>query len=288
MNNKKRLIGIDVGATKILGVLFEEEKPVKKIKEKTSSDKESFLRVLDKLICDLVSCSDVCGIGVGFAGMINKEGKIVKAPNIPFLDGFNFKEYLEKEYKAPIIVENDVKCFAFAESCRGRGEGAKNVVGLTLGTGVGGGIVLNCKILRGKDGSAGEIGHMVIDNGKTLENLSSAAGIMKISGRDIFEIEKAAKAGDENALGILKEAGKNLGIGLANIINILNPEIIIIGGGLSSLGDLILRPAKETALKFIINPTALNTKIVLSKLGEMAIPLGATLLLKKNFNRIQQ
>lgn len=277
----KKLIGLDVGGNKILGVLFEGEKALKKIKEKTPQTKEEFLKVLGKIICELSGDSVPSGIAIGFAGMIDKNGKILRSPNIKFLDGFNLKEYLEEKFKTKVFIENDVKCFTYAEMREGAGKGVKNLVGITLGTGIGGGIIINSRLYRGANGSAGEIGHMIIDGEKSFEQLASAKGVFRQTDKDIFELEKEARAGNNEAIKIFSENGKNLGIGLANIINILNPEMIVIGGGLSNLGDLILKPAKESLKRFIANPAAQSTKIVLSKLGDIAIPLGAILLFKK-------
>lgn len=277
----KKTIGLDVGGNKVLGILFEELKPVKKIKKETPQNKEGFLKVLDKIICDLSCGEEAFGIGVGFAGMIDKNGKILRAPNLSFLDSFNLKGHMEKEFRTGVKIENDVNCFTYAEMCQGAAKDKKNIIGLTLGTGIGGGIIINCKLYRGADRSAGEFGHMIIDGENSFEDLASAKGVFRQADEDIFELEKKAREDDKKAINIFKEVGKNLGVGLANIINILNPDIIVIGGGLSNLGDLVFNPAKETAQKFIANPAAKKTEIVVSSLKDIAIPLGAVLIFKK-------
>ncbi len=281
MGNKKRIIGLDIGGSKMLGVLFDGEKPLKKIKKETPQKRKEFLDVLKKVIKELASGTQVGGVSVGIAGMLDKSGKMLRSPNMGFLDGFNLKRELEKEFSSPILIENDVNCFTYAEGSCGVAKGAKSVVGITLGTGIGGGIVLNGNVYKGAAGSAGEIGHMIINNETSFEELASAKGVARLCDEDIFELEKEARKGKGEAIRVFQEVGKHLGIGLANIINILNPEVIVIGGGLSNLGDLILKSAKENCLKFIANPAARETKIVLSKLGEIAIPLGAILFFKK-------
>ncbi|MCK4860173.1 MAG: ROK family protein, partial [Candidatus Omnitrophica bacterium] len=187
----------------------------------------------------------------------------------------------------------DVNCFGIAERLLGAGKGKQNIIGLTLGTGLGGCLILKGKLFYGSQGSAGEIGHMIIKKGGwkcscgnngCLEAYVSTKGTMRVAkeigckGTIPTEIMNLAKKGDKKAIRVYQIIGEYLGIGLANLVNMLNPDIIIIGGGIANAGKFIFNPARKTMKENVLSPLAKNTKVVKAKLGEDAGAIGAALL----------
>ena len=249
-------------------------------------------------LCDLVKQvagqNKIKGIGVSLAGRVNHEtGLVYNAPNMPQqLKNFALGSKLSQSAKLPVKVDNDVHCFTLAEHKYGQARGYKHVVGLTLGTGVGGGIIVDNKLYRGKDNTSGEFGHTIIVDQfpkgyKKFEQLASGTAIekayqvltkKKLSAK---EIELAACKGQKNAVDTYRLMSHYLAVGLINVINTINPEIIVIGGGLSQVkSGLWLRPAVQELKKLAITQKAGQTKVVVSKLAEKANVLGATLLYK--------
>ncbi|MBI2446593.1 MAG: ROK family protein [Parcubacteria group bacterium] len=254
--NKKYIIGIDVGGSKIIAALIKDARVFYKIKIPMPKNKKDFFGKSEKVIEELIEKAggkkSIRGIGCGIGGALDLEkGIILSWSNINFLDGLNIKNWLKKKFNYEIRIDNDARCFTRGEYLFGAGKGYKNIVGMTLGTGVGGGIIIDGKMVYGANGSAGEIGHMIINNGKYLEEAT-----VKQMRKSKFSKIAAQKF------------EKNLGIGIANIINILDPEAIIIGGG-----------AAKTTGKFIVFLQAeKNVKILKGKLGENAGAIGAAAL----------
>lgn len=294
---KSFIIGIDIGATKIVAGLVsvsKEVKVLKKLKIKTRANKNKIIDDLVFLIKKLDPKNKVRKIGIGIAGQVDIEtGKLIFSPNMKKLRNFEFIKLLENKLKrdVDIKIDNDANCFALGEYVFGLGGKYKNVVGLTLGTGVGSGIIINGKLYHGKS-FASEAGHMIVNLNRNrctcgidgvLEAYSSGKAIEKEYNK-LTGITKTAKEIRKYALEnkkspdykICKKAGKYLGIGLASIINILDPEIIVIGGSIAK-SDLILNIAKKEARKYIFYKNY-KPKIVKSKLGEDAGILGATLV----------
>jgi len=255
----KYKIGIDIGASKIQGVVWDGGKITQSIKIKTPKNKKGFLKEIFELVAvllDIAGPKQVSRIGIAVAGVLDKKGTMLESPNMRFLNGVNLKNFISERFKKQTSIINDAKAFLLYELKRGIARGRKNAVVITLGSGVGGAIEVNGKILFGAHGSAGEIGHTMILLPKTLEGLASA---------------KALHGG-------YKKMGAYLGVGLANIINTLDPEVVVIGGGLASAGDKILTPAKKAMKKYILSPRAKNTKIAIEKNYEYASAIGAVLL----------
>jgi glucokinase len=238
-------------------------------------------------------------------GTVNVEdGTVVKAPNLPCLDGFPLASALTNELGLPAILENDANAAAVGEMWQGAAQGCRTIICVTLGTGVGGGIILDGELWRGVDGAAAEIGHMCVDpfggvactcgSRGCLEVFASATAIVRmtreasprypesvlhasrnLTSESIFD---AGLQGDELALEIFRRMGVYLGIGLANLINILNPEMIVIGGGVVNGWDLfekhMLHEVEERAFPLL----AARVKIVRAKCGDDAGLLGAARL----------
>lgn len=301
-------VGVDIGGTNIRAALVsfnKEDGYIVKMKVKDSTGSEP-LAVLHKILDSMLSQHpEVNGIGLAAAGIIDRQnGIVVRSPNIPKLSGVNLKSEIASHYKTFVVVENDANTSAIGEKCAGAGKDFKNFVILTLGTGIGGGIVISNRLLP----VAAEIGHMSINaNGQPcacgnvgcLESYASATAVVgnavasiekgsnsmlknlysgnfyKINSEDIYN---AALEGDSLSRTVLREAGKNLGIGIANIINILSPDAIILAGGLSGAWNIYIDAALKEAEKRALKELFSNVKIIPSILGDEAGIIGAAKL----------
>ncbi len=244
-------------------------------------------------------------VSVVVPGTVNvAEGVVVKAPNVPCLDGFRLAAALESELEWPVILENDANAAAIGEMWRGAGQGHRTLICVTLGTGVGGGIILDGKLWRGVDGSAGEIGHIGVDpfagvpctcgSRGCLEVYASATAIVRMTREarprypnsilhnteDLTsaKIYQAGREGDELAIEVFRRMGVYLGIGLASLINVLNPEIVVIGGGLSNGWELFEKHMHQQVIERAFPIPARRVKIVRAQCGDDAGLLGAAQL----------
>ena len=298
----KKSIGIDIGGTKICGALIVEGGNIlKSVKVDTPQGEASdTAHVVSGVIKEIIS-NDVVGIGLGVPGWVDHEkGTIYNTPNLS-LSGFDLRGAIHDKFNLPVFIDNDANLAVLAEHSFGMAKDYKNVIGLTVGTGIGGGIILNGKVYRGVTGTGAEIGHMVVQpNGPKcgcgssgcLDVMASGTGliraakerinkgkesqILKLANGNIENIQgpmitKAAENGDKLAKECFDEVGFWLGIGINNLINICNPEMIILGGGVAGTGDLIMDPVR----KVILERTKDVCKIVISKLGNEAGMLGA-------------
>jgi len=290
-------IGIDIGGTNTKGVLMKGNKVIarKKVLTKSKSNKKIILAQLFECINYLIKKGGrINGIGIGAAGPIDfKEKKILNPPNVIGLKNLYLAKIVQKKFKTKTILDNDVNCLVLVEAILGAAKGKSLVVGLGIGTGVGGGIVLNKELFYGANGSAGEIGHMIIQqNGRQcrcgnkgcLETYVNEKGIRKTAKEffakeiDSITLFEMAKKGDKKAIKVWEITGKYLGIGLANLVNVLNPDIIVIGGGIAGAGEFLLGPARKEMKKNILSSLARNTPVVHAKLGEYSGAIGAGLL----------
>jgi glucokinase len=281
-------IGIDVGGTKILALLIEDGRIVREVKKATPPVKEKLVTLLKSLVRELSGGNSV-PVGLCIAGLV-KEGFVHLSPHLP-LSGFHIKKELSQEFPN-ILVENDVNAFVFAELKKGAARGAKNILGVTLGTGIGGGIIIEGKIYRGLS-YAGEFGHMTIvaegpicqcGSRGCWEALSSGWALRR-EVRERFgleisveEVAERARRGEENFLSLFEEMGFYLGVGLANLINIFNPENVVIGGGLLEAQDLYWEKMKLIMKEYALSPSQESVKISPSVLGERASAIGGALL----------
>jgi glucokinase len=227
-------------------------------------------------------------VGVGVPSQIDfATGTVVSSVNIP-LEGVPLRDELARRFGVPVFVDNDANVAALAEATT---IGARNLVMLTLGTGVGGGVIIDGKIFRGASGRGAELGHMVIDaNGRKcpgrtcpntgcIEAYCSGTALERASGRKGREVVKAARAGDQEACGYLEELGRWLGVGFANFVNIFEPEHIVIGGGLgASASDLFLETAIEEGRRRALPAGYERVRFSLAKGGSAAGVIGAGLL----------
>jgi len=296
---KSFAIGIDIGGSNIKFVLLQLKNGIKiKILEKkrisTPKKKSEIIEVLKREIKNSISemkNSKIEGIGIAIASPLNKKGDLILSPpNLPCLKNCRLVKILKKDFKnIPIVSENDVNCFTLAEALIGAGEKAEIVFGITLGSGIGGGLVIGGKIYRGAFGGAGEVGHTIIKFDGLKCNCGSfgcleeycSIRFFKRKGFSPKQLEKRIEKGDKKASKIFKEYGKNLGIGLSNIINLLDPEIIVIGGGISKAHKFFLPETKREIQKRVVSPLSKKcVKIRISKLKDFTGAVGAALLVK--------
>ena len=243
-------ICIDIGGTSIKYAILNKEGEIfvgGTIPTRVTSNGNHILKDIKKLTGDLIEQYrnyKVKGICVSSAGVVDPDkGEIIfSGPTIPGYKGTKIKKDIEKIFNIPCEVENDVNCAALGEYWKGAGKGAESMVCMTIGTGIGGAIILNGKLLNGTGYTAGEIGYMEI-NGEHIQNIASARslvetvqekkegkGVAGLTGLGIFEL---AKQGDKDCIEAIDTVITNLSIGIRNIIYLLNPEIIVIGGGIA-------------------------------------------------------
>jgi glucokinase len=311
----KYCFGIDVGGTTVkLGLFDTEGNVLDKWEIKTRSENGGVNVLPDiaeavkgKMEEKGINTADVVGAGIGVPGPVTNDGYINKAVNLGWNERFNVEEKLSSLLGLPVKAGNDANVAALGEMWKGGGAGAENVVFVTLGTGVGGGIIIGGKIVTGSHGAGGEIGHIHVEDNETdscgcgnhgcLEQYASATGVVRIANKLLKETDEdtvlrggevsaktvfdAVKAGDAFAIKVAEQFGKYLGTALANISAIVDPEVFVIGGGVSKAGDVLLEYIK----KYYV-PTAFHgcreTRFELAKLGNDAGIYGtARLILDK-------
>jgi len=273
-------LGIDVGASKINYVLLKEDERVLEGEfPSLPQTKENFLQVCQKISQEIKSVP-VEKIGIGLPGTIHKDESLDFAPNFPALAGWNIKKELKKIFTTPVVIFNDAKAFIYAEAKLGAAQNFQHAVGLTLGSGLGLGIIINSTLYLGK-GYAGELAHTLvdIDRNKEAEDLVSTKFFKDLK-VDPIKLYQKAKAGSSKAKEIFKNFGQNLGVVIANVVNMLNPEVVVIGGGLSHSYEYFSESARETAQKLIVNPESKKVLILKARLGSSAGAVGAALLAK--------
>ena len=287
-------ICIDIGGTSIkYGVLSEKgEIFIDGTVSTKVTEKENFIlsdvKKLIRNILDEYGNYEIKGICVSTAGVVNPEkGEIAYAgPTIPKYTGTKIKEELEKEFSISCEVENDVNCAGLGEYWKGAGKGSKSMVCLTIGTGIGGSVILDGKLLNGIGYTAGEIGYMDV-NGSYIQNIASSKYLVEkvqkekeekegitdaITGVDIFEL---AKKGDEICIAGINEIISNLAVGVRNIIYLLNPEVIVIGGGITAQKEYLEEKIRKEVNDGMISDMFRKTRIELAQQGNQAGLLGA-------------
>lgn len=259
-------LGIDIGGTKIKAAVFRglnRQKPWLTVVD-TPGSREKFLKDLDLLVKKIAGGRKIEGIGVGVAGIVDRErGVVIKAARLPFLNGVRVKEFFGR-LGIPVRVDNDVRCFLRAEAAWGAAKGYKNVVGLAIGTGIGGGIMIDEKIYYGSTGAAGEFGHTVLQ----VRNKNK----IKTYEFEVLVGRAAVLYGNRSPI---------IGIRVANLINAFDPDLVILGGGGISDGWVKTGIVRRVARNYIISPLAQKTPIVNGKLGYAAGAIGAALLFSR-------
>jgi glucokinase len=295
----KYAIGIDIGGTNMrAGLVSREGAVIKRIKQPTSEEViNSLLAAIENLFSD-----DVAGVGLGVAGVVDRKKKrVMVSPNLHIIETMDLVGEIEKKFKAPVFIENDANAAALGELWAGAGRGFSDFVLFTLGTGVGGGIVYDGKLLN----VSAEIGHMTINtdgekchcgNSGCLESYASVRAILSRavtsleSGRESLlreycggnfyrltteDIYKAALDGDNLARELLKNAGRHLGIGIASLINLMSPQAIILSGGLTGAWDIYVQEAIKEASRRAFKELSDRVNIIPSLLKDDAGIVGA-------------
>lgn len=288
---EKDYIGIDIGGTKtsiVIGTPKAEIQAKKNFLTRVEKGPDfainNIWESIYKICQDTSHClEEIKKIGVSCGGPLDsKKGIILSPPNLPGWDKFPIKDILEKEFEIPVNLQNDANAGALAEWRFGAGRGYNNLIFLTMGTGMGAGLILGGKLYSGANDLAGEVGHIrLAEDGPmghnkrgSFEGFCSGGGIAQLAKSHFStpmsaeEVGQTALAGDKVAIDIIQEAGRYLGHGLSILIDILNPEIIVIGTIAVKLGELILSPAKEIVQREALSDAVKSCKIVPAQLGE--------------------
>lgn len=301
-------IGVDVGGTKIAaGVVTPKGEILNEVRYPTAPTKDRLLTSMARAIAEVKGGFDIGGVCLAAPGtVLAAENKLINAPNLHAIEGIPLKDELEERTGLIVTVENDANAAAWGEFRFGAGSEAGNLIFVTLGTGVGGGVISHGALLRGAQGAGGELGHVTIQatgprcgcgNRGCLEALASGTAIRRrarevanewsdsalgrlatereVLGEDVAEM---ARQGDEAAISVLEETGMWLGIGLAGFVNVFNPEVIAVGGGVAAAGDLILAPARREVQLRAMSPGRDLVEIKEATLGPKSGVLGAAAL----------
>ncbi len=314
----RTLLGLDIGGTNVKAVLLSSDgTPRARARWRSAAlgdDVPALLTGLEKHIHDLLrreglAARDLGGLGLSCAGLIDSElGRIMDAPNLRRWEGAPLASWLAERFPCPVALENDVNAMAYGEWRRGAGRGTRHMLCLALGTGVGGGLILDGRLYRGHRGLAAELGHISIDRtgrrcpcgargcveayagARAIEAAARRAMARRREGhRGLAQrlagdkptpgnLAKAARGGSVLARELFAEAGRALGVGIASCINAFAPERVIIAGGVSKAGKLIMEPARAAAREQLMNPEAQCLVLRLRALGDDGAPIGAALL----------
>jgi glucokinase len=313
VEEKLPVLAVDLGGTKILTALVLDGRILVKDYSTTNARggvssvikriNESIARVLKQCGQD---CSQIYSISIAAAGAIDtRNGVVTLSPNLPDWRDVPLAKMIQEKYPLKTYLVHDAGAAALGEHGYGAGKGLENIIFLTVSTGIGGGIIINNKLYEGAAGAAGEVGHMTIDingskcpcgNTGCLENLASGTAMAREAVRLIKSGEKsslidmvkgkidritakeilyAVNEQDSLAMSVVNRIAFNLGVGLVNLVNIFNPEMIVIGGGISNFGEYLLEPARRVVKERAFPFPAKMVKIVKAKLGEDAGVIGA-------------
>ena len=291
---RSHVIGVDVGGTKVLAAVVSHDGSLGARLERPTdvSSEERFLSQLDDLIEELRSgTADVGALGFGIPSRIDqRRGRAVASVNVP-LENVDFRDRMRERHGLPVGIDNDANAAAIAEWRVGAAQGMRDVVMLTLGTGVGGGLILAGAPYRGATGSGAELGHVVVElDGRPcrcgghghLESYASgraadqAARQLYGSGSDGHELVSRARAGETEAVEGVAEIGRRLGAGIASFVNVFEPEMVVMGGGFGeAAGEFLVAPAREVLVRDGLSPGKDTLRIVAAQLGSDAGVIGA-------------
>jgi glucokinase len=308
----RQTIGVDVGGTKLsVATLEGGQLDARRDFPTAATSAEALIEEIASA-AEMVRGPDTEGVGVGVPSLVEfATGRVRWSVNVELAD-VPLKALLEERLRLPVFVDNDATCAALAEAHDGARIVVQNLVMITVGTGIGGGLILDGRIYRGATGAAGEIGHTLIGahlehgapvagafpqqgsleslaSGHTLDALAeatarahpeSALGLLRARGMAVRgpDVVAAAQAGDVQAQSLLVVLGERLGVGIANAMNVFDPDVIVIGGGVATAGDLLLGPARESARRFALPGIGETAEIRLARYGVEAGVRGAALL----------
>ena len=315
------LVGVDMGGTKILAGVFKHSLECvgsSKLSTKSQRGVEAVIERVARCVRDAVDEADlslkqVAGVGIGAPGAVDSiEGRVIFAPNLEGWKDVPLKKALEKHLGVPVFVENDCNIAALGVHVTELKSKPRNLVGIFVGTGIGGGIIINGDLYSGFNHTAGEIGHMVLDvsgpkcgcgNKGCFEALASRTAIFQqikagikdgektilteMLGNDLADLRsgdlrKAIRRGDKFVEKIVEGAAEYIGIGIANLVNILGPEVVVVGGGvIEALEDEMMSVIVETAQDYAMPGTMKDVEIIASKLGDSAGITGGAVLARR-------
>ncbi|MEA2308880.1 MAG: glucokinase [Thermoleophilaceae bacterium] len=308
----RRVIGIDTGGTKLLGGVVDEALAVRDRVHRLwrGGDRRAVLDLMVDAVGEARAAAPEAGaVGIGVPGLIDSAtGAVGFSTHLP-IEGLRFRDVMEERLGLPVFVDNDTNLAALAEQRAGAARGASHVAMLTLGTGIGGGLVLGGRLYRGAHGAAAELGHVVVDmdgppcqgncpNHGCLEAMASGTAIGREgaaaaerepdsalgrelrAGREITGalVTELAHDGDAVARGVLALAGERLGVGITSIVNALNPEVVVVGGGAMASGELLLEPARRVVAERALPPSRDQVRIERAHFGDEAGMVGAAIL----------
>ncbi len=313
-NYQDLILGIDLGGTKILtavinprGEILSRDRSVTPAQEGPQAVVKSILESTNRALEQAhIAASGLTAVGLGAPGLSNPDtGILYTSPHLPKLKDVPLRDIIQKELGIKTFLINDANAAAIGELHYGAGKGVSHFIYITVSTGIGGGIIIDGRIYTGSSGLAGEVGHMVIDDngpqctcgnkgcwetlasGNALArearhriNQGAVTSILEFVDGDIEKvnaeaIHEAAKAGDRLANELIAQTAYYLGVGLTNLINIFNPEVIVIGGGLSNIGDMLLKPAYAEARRRAFKQTYQGVRFARAELGSDSGVLGA-------------
>jgi glucokinase len=292
----QRVIGVDLGGTKILAGIVDRDGTVERRRELPTplDSQDELLQGLAGAVEDVLE-EDVAALGFGIPSTIDqRSGKAVTSVNIPLAD-LDLRGAMHERFGLPVGIDNDANAATLAEWAHGAGRGTRHMVMLTLGTGVGGGLILDGKPYRGAIGAGAELGHMVIDlDGPPCQGACTGRGHLEVlasghaattaaqerfgAAADAHRLVRLANEGDSDAVAILAEIGSRLGAGMVSLVNIFDPELIVVGGGFAAAGDLLLEPARKRVAREALSPAREFVRIVRAELGTAAGLVGAGLV----------
>jgi glucokinase len=307
--NEGLVFAVDLGGTYLRIALIDGSGKIHRQSKQRTPKGDSPHCVVDALVAAAGKWSNNGGPPIVAASIMvpgtvdTRNATVIQAPNLPALSNFSLKAVLEDRLGWPVLLENDANAAAVGEMWLGAARGCRDVVSVTLGTGVGGGVILDGELWRGAHGSAGEIGHTTVDpfsglkckcgNVGCLELFASATAIVRMTRESLPRfpdsvlnrgeltaevVYDAGRAGDELALSVFKKFGTYLGIGLANLINIIDPEIIVIAGGAVNGWSLFASYMQQEVNERAVRATAQQVKIAAAECGDNAGLLGAARL----------
>jgi glucokinase len=292
VSGSQRVIGVDLGGTKILAGLARGDGSIERRLERPTplGSQDELLQGIDEAVDDLLT-ADVQAVGFGIPTRVDhRTGRSAAAVNLP-LGELDFAARMRERFGLPVGVDNDGNAAALAEWRFGAGRGTRDMVMLTLGTGVGGGVVFDGRLFRGW----AELGHIVVEHDGPpcqgsctgrghLEALTSGHAATRRAqeafgpGVDAHDLVRLADGGDPRARGILDGIGRRLGSGIGSLVNVFNPERVVVGGGFAAAGELVLQPAREVVAREALSPAGAEVRIVQAELGAEAGLIGAVLL----------
>jgi glucokinase len=280
--DKRLYIGVDIGGTSIVAARFSAEEMLEKNQVPTGAKRPaeeimgSVFEAIDPLITD-----DVVAIGIGMPGYMNTEtGEILLINNIPAFRGFSVKRSVEKQFSLPVFQNNDANCFALGEAYFGAGKQFNNMVGITVGTGLGGGIIINRQIHTGLFGGAGEVGCVPIHDGIGDDYCCNALFVNKY-GKEGLQMYNEARAGNEEAIMAFDELARNIGQLMTLTTYLLAPEAFIFGGSVSKAWEFLEKPLQEELDKFPVELIRKNIKLMPSQLDNAGLYGAAALCISQ-------